>query len=114
MSVAIVSRTARKSRNTAASLIATEFATRQENPLEKSSKQEVAAPAPTAETHAANPAILALITFVAVTVLVKALIALILIAAKITKKITTQVAAFWAAQVGGEKIDFRVYQAIFD
>jgi hypothetical protein len=113
MSTATASRT-RKPRNTAASLIASEFNTRQEGSLEKGSKQEVAAPAPVTETHAASPIILVLIAFVTVTVLVKLSIAIILIIAKIAKKIAHQVAAFAATQMGGEKVDFRIYQAIFD
>lgn len=141
MSTATISRTTRKPRATTASLITSEFNTRQESPLKKSSKQEVAPPAPTTtksfalsdgsiwdevilpapieshpltEKQTANPIILVLIAFVVVTVLVKLLIGLILIAAKITKKIAIQVAAFWSVQMGGEKIDFRVYQPIFD
>jgi hypothetical protein len=109
-----VSRTTRKPRPTAASLIASEFNTRQENPLKKSSKQEVAAPAPVAGTQAASPVILVLIAFVAVTVLVKLSIGFTLITAKITKKIATQVAAFWGAQMGSKAIDYRVYAPIFD
>jgi hypothetical protein len=110
-----VSRTTRKPRATTASLIASEFSTRQENSLKKSSKQEVVAPAPVTGTQTASPVILVLIAFVAVTVLVKLSIALTLITAKITKKIAHQIAAFVATQMGsGESIDFRIYQAIFD
>jgi hypothetical protein len=142
MSTATASRTTRKPRNTAASLIASEFNTRQESPLKKSSKQEVASPAPATtksstlsddsiwdeeilptpieshpltEKQTASPVILVLIAFVAVTVLVKLSIALTLIIAKITKKIAHQIAAFVTTQMGsGGSIDYRVYQAIFD
>jgi hypothetical protein len=128
MSTATVSRTARKTRNTAASLIASEFATRQPQPPaatkltilpDGSIWDEVVLPAP-AESHpaavnqAASPVILVLIAFVIVTVLVKVSIAIILIIAKIAKKIAHQVAAFATTQMGGEKVDFRIYQAIFD
>jgi hypothetical protein len=110
-----VSRTTRKPRPTAASLIASEFNTRQENSLKKSSKQEVAAPAPVAETQAASPVILVLIAFVAVTMLVKLSIAVLLVTAKITKKIAAQIAAFTTIQMGSrEAIDYRVYAPIFD
>jgi hypothetical protein len=110
------SRTARKPRATTASLIASEFNTRQENPLKKIPKQEVVAPAPVTETQTASPVILVLIAFVAATVLVKLSIALTLITAKITKKIAHQIAAFVATQMGsgGGSIDYRVYHAIFD
>jgi hypothetical protein len=127
MSTATVSRTARKTRNTAASLIASEFATRQPQPpaaiklttlSDGSIWDEVVLPAPAeshpAANHATSPVILVLVAFVIVTMLVKVSIAIILIAAKITKKIAHQIAAFWATQMGGEKVDFRIYQAIFD
>jgi hypothetical protein len=141
MSTATASRTTRKPRNTAASLIVSEFNTHQESLLKKSSKQEVASSAPAitksstlsdgsiwdevvlprpieshplTEKQTASPIILVLIAFVVVTVLVKVSIAIILITAKITKKIAHQIAAFVTTQMGGEMIDFRVYQAIFD
>jgi hypothetical protein len=142
MSTVTASRTARRPRNTAASLIASEFNTRQESPLKKSSKQEVASPAPAitksstlsdgsiwdevvlprpieshplTEKQTASPIILVLIAFIAVTVLVKLSIGLTLITVKIIKKIAHQIAAFVATQMGsGGSIDYRVYQAIFD
>lgn len=121
--------------------MSTATAVRTRKPRKKSSKQEVASPAPATtkssvlsdgsiwdeevlptppkphpvtEVSIANPVILVLIAFVAVSVLAKMAIALAIIATKITKKIAHQVAAFWATQMGGKKIDFRVYQAIFD
>jgi hypothetical protein len=115
MPTATASRTARKPRPTAASLIASEFNTRQENSLKKSSRQEAVAPAPVVEAQTASPVILVLIAFVAVTVLVKLSIAILLVTAKITKKIATQIAAFTAIQMGSrEAIDYRVYAPIFD
>jgi hypothetical protein len=127
MSTATAVRT-RKTRATTASLIATEFNTRQaKTPATTKSStlsdgsiwDEEILPTPIeshplTEKQTASPVILFLVAFVVVTVLVKLSIALILIAAKITKKIAHQVAAFWATQMGGEKVDFRVYQAIFD
>jgi hypothetical protein len=110
--------TTRKPLNTAASLIASE-STKYTTLSDGSIWDEVVLPAPiephpAAVNQTASPVILFLIAFVVATVLAKVSIALILITAKVAKKIATQIAAFWAAQMGGEKIDFRVYQAIFD
>jgi hypothetical protein len=130
MSTATASRTARKTPNTAASLIASEFATRQSQPPAPATTKlttlsdgsiwdEVVLPAP-AESHpaaanqTASPVILVLIAFLIVTVLVKVSIAIILIVAKITKKIAHQIAAFAATQMGSRVIDYRVYAPIFN
>jgi hypothetical protein len=115
-----VSRTTRKPRATTASLIASEF-TKYETLPDGSIWDEVRLPAPI-ELHPAtegqttpSPVILFLIAFVITSVLIKLSIDLILIAAKITKKIAHQIAAFAATQMGGGgSIDYRVYQAIFD
>jgi hypothetical protein len=118
MSTATAVRT-RKPRNTAASLIASEF-TKYTTLSDGSIWDEVVLPTPiephpAAESQAApSPVILFLVAFVVATVLAKVAIGIILVTAKVAKKIAQQIAAFWAAQMGGEKVDFRVYQAIFD
>jgi hypothetical protein len=80
---------------------------------------EVVLPAPVEKhpmtaSQSLNPLILVLIAFVAVTVLIKLAISLGCLLIKIGQKVAPKVRVFVSAQLGGEIIDFRVYQAIFD